>query len=327
MLHVRRKHPEEYERMSRMKESPRVDAASCAADNEQRQWCSCRGDALDCTLQFKTSHVQSAACGSTDSVLVAPKYRSATLPLGGPELTHGVDRPALADALACVPLCEYDKIMTSAASKAARSVIDELGGGDEVPLLFGVPLAFDRLLAPTVSTMWRPHTGCETFADAVALSLRAGSQVSVDAAVPGQLVCRINMRQTRIEWQYMSDTLDTGDIRRIAIPLSAVAAIGLTGLLDGSVVLTVQPTHDAKLSIERATRTAESWHWQSLAPLRDGERHYARFAAGALDLAWTALLACCKTARQLTAKPLADVYCGAPAAASSSTSGSRVSQM
>jgi hypothetical protein len=303
--------------MVKMKESPHVDAAACAIDNEPRQWCACHtvssnsnsssninssSDVADGALQFKMSHrLQSTVQSNTGGgVLVAPKYRSV-------ELTLGQALPA------SVPQCEeYDKKISTST----------------------VPLALDCMLAPATSTMWRAHAGCEAFADAVALSLHIGSQVRVDAAVPGQLVCRINMRQTRIEWQYMGDTLDTDDIRRIVIPLADVAALGLSGAADGSVVLSVQPTSGAKLSIEHAARATRddddaasaaasaSWQWHAVETLSDDGRHCARFAAGALDLAWTALIACSKPARQLAAEPLGgDVYCSAP-----STSESRVSQ-
>lgn len=339
MLHVRQKHPEEYDRIKAEKEIPQADAASCAVDDEAQRWCGCCGDVNGAAVTEFTNDASYRHSYATNSInIVAPLNYSAmvvVLPCFA----------ALAELdVAFAPIAQSDyKVLVSrahytvheAARRAFQELIDARRDVESVPLVWGVPFSFDNIMVPTASTIWHLHKDCEAFSDIPVLSLDIDAQLHCAAVLPGQIVCRIDHRQMRIEWQYMSDALDTSDIRRIVFSFSQIDKLGLTALLDGSIVLTVQPRRNAKLRVEQAVRTTDGddgnvlWQWRLSGAVntKKAQRHVARFAAGALDLAWTMLLARSKLARTLASAPLVDIYIGQPAAALlSSTSESRVSQ-
>lgn len=338
MLHVRRKHPEEYDRIKTEKETPQADAASCAVGDEVQRWCECCGDINGAAVVNFTNDTSTRHLNAKNSIaIVAPLNYSAMVVV----LPCFAALGALDSAFAPTEQSEYKMLVSrahhtlhAAAKRTFQELIDARQGHEHIPLVWGVPFSFDYIMVPTASTIWHLHKDCEAFSDIPVLSLDIGAQLHCAVVLPGQIVCRIDHRQIGIEWQYMNDTLDTNDIRRVVISFSQIDKLGLTALLDGSVMLTIQPRRNAKLRVEQAARTNTgdggnaSWQWRTCDAVdtTKAQRHVARFAAGALDLAWTMLLARSKLVRRLASTPLVDIYVGQPAALLSSTSESRVSQ-
>ena len=65
-------------------------------------------------------------------------------------------------------------------------------------------------------------------------------------------MARFNYLDRQLEWHYFDSGIDDDQIMRINIPYKGIEAIGLTGLIDGGVVLTVQLLPEFSPLIEQA---------------------------------------------------------------------------